>query len=77
MISGFPDDSVGKESTCNAQDTGDAGSILRRKWQPTPAFLPEKSHGQRSLAGYGAKGCKELDMTGWLNIQHVISIPQK
>ena len=21
----------------------------RRKWQPTPVFLPEKSHGQRSL----------------------------
>ena len=60
-----------------AEDTGDAGSILRRKWQLTPVFLPEKSHGQRSLAGYGAKGRKELDMTGWLNIQHVISIPKK
>ena len=24
----------------------------RRKWQPTPVFLPVKSHGQRSLAGY-------------------------
>ena len=23
----------------------------RRKWQPTPVFLPENSHGQRSLAG--------------------------
>ena len=23
--------------------------------------LPEKSHGQRSLAGYSPKGCKELD----------------
>ena len=23
-----------------------------RKWQPTPVFLPEKFHGQRSLAGY-------------------------
>ena len=21
----------------------------RRKWKPTPVFLPEKSHGQRSL----------------------------
>ena len=63
MISGFPDDSVGKESTCNAQDTGDAGSILRRKWQPTPAFLPEKSHGQRSLGDYSSEGRKELDTT--------------
>ena len=24
----------------------------RRKWLPTPLFLPEESHGQRSLAGY-------------------------
>ena len=24
----------------------------RRKWQPTPVFVPGKSHGQRSLAGY-------------------------
>ena len=23
----------------------------RKKWQPTPVFLPGKSHGQRSLAG--------------------------
>ena len=23
-----------------------------RIWQPTPVFLPGKSHGQRSLAGY-------------------------
>ena len=23
----------------------------RRKWQPTPVFLPLKSHGQRSLVG--------------------------
>ena len=35
----------------------------RRKWQPTPVFLPEKSHGQRSLAGYSPWGHKELDMT--------------
>ena len=24
----------------------------RRAWQPSPVFLPRKSHGQRSLAGY-------------------------
>ena len=34
-----------------------------RKWQPTPIFLPEKSHGQRSLVGYSPKGCKESDRT--------------
>ena len=26
------------------------GNIWRRKWLPTPVFLPGKSHGQRSLA---------------------------
>ena len=26
-------------------------------------FLPGKSYGQRSLAGYGPWGCKESDMT--------------
>ena len=30
----------------------------RRKWQPTPVFLPRESHGQRSLAGYSPWGCK-------------------
>ena len=28
----------------------------RRKWQPTPVFLPGKSHGQRSLVGYIVHG---------------------
>ena len=32
----------------------------RRKWQPTPVFLPEESHGQRSLTGYDPWGCKRL-----------------
>ena len=27
-------------------------SFWRRKWQPTPVFLPRESHGQRSLVGY-------------------------
>ena len=35
----------------------------RKAWQPTPVFLPGKSHGQRSLAGYSLWGHKELDMT--------------
>ena len=30
----------------------------RRKWQPTSVFLPGKSHGQRSLAGYSPWGHK-------------------
>ena len=36
----------------------------RRKWQPTPVFLPGNSHGQRSLAGYSPQGHKESDLNG-------------
>ena len=32
----------------------------RKKWQPSPVFLPGKSHGQRSLAGYSPWGCKRV-----------------
>ena len=35
----------------------------RKKWQPTPVFLPGKSHGQRNLAGCSPWGCKESDTT--------------
>ena len=35
----------------------------RRKWQPTPVFLPGKSHGQRSLVDYSPWDRKESDMT--------------
>ena len=60
-----------KESTCNAGHSGHMGWIpglgwkdpQRRKWQCALAFLPRKSHGQRSLAGYSQWGHKESDMT--------------
>ena len=35
----------------------------RRKWQPTPLFLPGESHGQRSLVGYSPWNHKESDRT--------------
>ena len=35
----------------------------RRKWQSTPALLPGKSHGWRSLIGYSPWGHKESDTT--------------
>ena len=35
----------------------------RRKWQPTPVFLPGESHGWRSLVDYSPWGHKESDMT--------------
>ena len=39
----------------------------RRKWQPTPVFLPETCQGQRSLAGYSPWITKELNTTEGLN----------
>ena len=39
----------------------------RRKWQPTPVFLPGKSQGQRSLAGYSPRGRNKSDVTQGLN----------
>ena len=35
----------------------------RRAWQPTLAFLPGESHGQRSLAGYSPWGRQDSDTT--------------
>ena len=53
--SGIPEPS-GKESTCQSRRRGLypwIGKIPWRKtWQLTSVFLPEKSHGQRSLACY-------------------------
>ena len=51
----------GKESTsqCRRQFDPWVGKMaLRRKWQPTPVFLPGKSHGQRSLVGYSPRDCR-------------------
>ena len=46
------------------------GKILwRGKWQSTPVFLPGKSHGQKSLAGYSPWDQKESDM-----IEHAYSM---
>ena len=35
----------------------------RRKWQPTPVFLPGEFHGQMSLVPYSPWGHKESDLT--------------
>ena len=63
----FPGGSVGKESICNSGDPGSIPGLgkipWRRKWQPTPVFVPGEFHGQRILAGYSPWGHKESDMT--------------
>ena len=59
-----------KESACQCRRHMRCGFGLwvgkipwRRKRQSTPVFLPEESHGQRSLVGCCARGHKESDTT--------------
>ena len=66
----------GKEAACLHRRCG-FGSWVRktplwRKWQPTPAPLPGKSHGQRNLADSGPRGHKESDMTEQVHIHALI-----
>ena len=60
----------GKELTCQYKRLKRHGfdpwvrkTPWRRKWQPTPVFLPGESHGQRSLESYSPWSCKEVDLT--------------
>ena len=68
----YKDFSGGSDGKAPAYNVGDPSSIpgsgerkisWRRKWQPTPVFLPGKSHGRRNLVGYSPRGHKESDMT--------------
>ena len=56
----FPGSSDSKVSAYNAGEPGSIPGLgktsWRRKWQPTPVFLPGKSHGQSSLVGYTVHG---------------------
>ena len=63
----------GKESACQSRrpsfDPWVRKIYCRRKWQPILVFLPEKFHGQRSLADYSSWCCKESDTTEQLSTQ--------
>ena len=63
---GFPGESDGKESTCNAGDTGSIPGKIpwRRKWLPTPVFLPGKPKDREDSPW----GRKELDTTERLTL---------
>ena len=62
---------TGKESACRCRRCGFDPWVdkipWKRKWQLSPAFLPGKFRGPRSLAGYSPWGCKDLDSTEWLS----------
>ena len=65
---GFPSGSVVKNLPANAGDTDlipDPGRSPGE--EPTPLFLPGKSHRQRSLAGYSLWSHKESDITEQLS----------
>ena len=70
LIWGFPGGTSGKEPACQCRrckrcwfDVWVGKMPWRRARQPTPSFLPGKSHGQRSLVGYSLQGHNESDMT--------------
>ena len=73
---GFPSGSVGKELACKRHRRRGFNSWVgmipwSRKWQPRWVFLPEKSHPQRSLAGYYSKVGNKSDTTEWLNTHFI------
>ena len=74
----FPSSSDGKESTCNAGNSGFDPWVWRIPWrragQPTPVFLPGKFYGKRILVGYSPWGCKESDRTEWLTLSLLLGI---
>ena len=57
---GFPGSS-GVKNFPAMQETWVGKIPWRRAWQPTPVFLPEESHGWRSLEGCSPWGCKESE----------------
>ena len=63
---GFPGGAVVRNLPASTGDTGVqvqswVGKILwRREWQPTPVFLPGKSHEKRSLVDYSLGGSQRV-----------------
>ena len=81
---GFPGGSLVKNPPAIA---GDVGSIpgkrlekgknpWRRKWQPTPLFLPGKSLEQRSLAGYSPWGSQKSQtrFSDWTTPKYLLTL---
>ena len=64
---GLPWGSHGKESASNVRDLGSIPGLVgtpgREHGNPLWSSCLENPHGQRSLAGYNPRGCKESDVT--------------
>ena len=72
MVWGFPSDSDGKESTCNAGDLSSVPELGRSPGgghgNPLQYSCLENPHGLRNLVGYSPWGHKESDVTEQLRI---------
>ena len=72
----FPGGSDDREFTCQCRRLWFSPWVKkvpwRRKWQPTPVFLPGRSQGQRSLVGYSPQGGK--DTTEQLSTHTLLSL---
>ena len=70
LLTGLPCQLGSKEFACRRCrfDPWFRKILWRRKWQPTPVFLPGTCHGQSSLGGATVHGVKkESDTAEWLN----------
>ena len=71
-MSGLPKWLSGKESACQCWghrfDPWVRRIPWKRKWKPSPGFLPGKPQGQWSLVGYSPWSHKESDMTEQLTV---------
>jgi len=74
---GLPRWCSGKESRCQCRrhrkyrlDPWVGKIPWRRKWQPTPGFLPEKFHGQRSLVGPRGSQKSQTQLSTHINQKH-------
>ena len=60
-----------QETACNTRDPGSipvlGSSPWSKEWQPTPVFLPGKSHGQRSLVGFRSQRVRHDMFYSWGN----------
>ena len=78
---GFPGSSEVKNQPASARNSSDwfdlwVGKIpWRRKWQPTPVFLPGESLGQRSLGACSPWGGKDSNRTEHAGKQFKLSMP--
>ena len=73
----------GKESACQCRRRRSLGfnpwvgrSLWKRKWQPTPVFLPGEYGGQRSLAGCSPLGSQRMGQDLATEPQQQMSRPQ-